>query len=100
MKATCRRRTLQREPNFKSKTKQHQDLRTGSNGENPRLDVFVAKLNPPKVSIAELVCLGLIGVVVPALTQDCKKGKNEHDTKYGENQKSLHPHSGSHSERL
>ena len=106
MKATCRRRTLQREPNCKSKTEHCQDLRTGSNGENLRLtvrtdlDVFVAKLNPPKIGITELVCLGLIGVVVPALTQDYKKGSNEHNTNYGENQESLHPHSGSHSERL
>lgn len=100
MKATCRRRTLQREPNCKSKTEQYQDLRTGSNGENPRLDVFVTKLNAPKIGITELVCLGLIGVVVPALTEDYKKGSNEHHTKYGENQKSLHPHSGSHSERI
>lgn len=100
MKATCRRRTLQREPNCKSKTEQHQNQRTGSKGENPRLDVFVAKLNPPKIGITEFVCFGLVCVVVPALTEEYKKGSNEHNTKYGKNQESRHSHSGSHSERL
>ena len=85
MRAICLRKTLPREPSFKSKTD---------------LDVFLAKLNAPKVGIAEFVCLGLIGVVVPALSEKHKKGYYEHHTKYGENQKSLHPHSGSHSERL
>lgn len=100
MKATCRRKMLPKEPNCKSKTKQHQDLRTGSNGENPRLDVFLAKLNPPKIGIAEFVCLGLVCVVVPALSEEHKKGSYEHHTKYGENQKSLHPSTESHSQRI